>query len=156
MVVRFEIKCFFSQSDLGSVHKSRDGGGGVDFFKRHESVTRRGLEIFSIPQRAIFTFFNSEFCIFPTNLIALAQNFQKPDLLYCSGNYPEFWSYFLSDIRTYLSEIALKLSDNFYLIYMGTNEIMKLDPVQKRNETIDKNQQIYIGQQIFWFVGRKK
>ena len=38
---------------------------------------RGGLEIFSNPQRAILTIFNYVFCIFPMNLVALAQNFES-------------------------------------------------------------------------------
>ena len=47
--------------------------------KRHESVTRGegGSQIFSNPQRVILTFLNSEFWIFPMNLVALAEDFQN-------------------------------------------------------------------------------
>ena len=45
--------------------------------KRHENVTRGKVGDFQNPQRAILTFLNSEFCIFPVNLVVLAQDFQN-------------------------------------------------------------------------------
>ena len=75
---------------LGTVHKSRDGGEGF-WSKRHESVTRGGeSQIFSNPQRVILTFLNSEFWIFPMNLVALAEDFQNQIFFIAQGNYPEF------------------------------------------------------------------
>ena len=65
-----------------------------------QSVTRGGSQIFLNPQRVILTFLNSEFWIFPMNLVALAEDFQNQILFIAQGNYPEFWVDFLSDIDT--------------------------------------------------------
>ena len=53
---------------------------------RHEG----GSQIFSNPQRVILTFLNSEFGIFPMNLVALAEDFQNQIFFIEQGNYPEF------------------------------------------------------------------
>ena len=59
--------------------------------KRHESVTGEGgSRIFSNPQRVILTFLNSEFWIFPMNLVALAKDFQNQIFFIAQGDYPEF------------------------------------------------------------------
>ena len=64
--------------DFGqSVTKASRGGGG-------------GAQIFSNPQRVILTFLNSEFWIFPMNLVALAEDFQNQIFFIEQGNYPEF------------------------------------------------------------------
>ena len=59
-----------------SVTKPSRGGGGS--------------QIFSNPQRVILTFLNSEFWIFPMNLVALAEDFQNQIFFIAQGNYPEF------------------------------------------------------------------
>ena len=50
----------------------------------------RRTQIFSNPQRVILTFLNSEFWIFPMNLVALAEDFQNQIFFIAQGNYPEF------------------------------------------------------------------
>ena len=49
-----------------------------------------GSQIFSNPQKVILTFLNSEFWIFPMNLVALAEDFQNQIFFIAQGNYPEF------------------------------------------------------------------
>ena len=55
------------------------GGGGLG-----------GSQIFSNPQRVILTFLNSEFWIFPMNLVALAEDFRNQIFFIAQGTYPEF------------------------------------------------------------------
>ena len=55
--------------------------------KRHDGG---GVGVFSNPQRAILTFLNSEFWIFPMNLVALAEDFQNEIFFIAQGTYPEF------------------------------------------------------------------
>ena len=40
--------------------------------------------------RVILTFLNSEFWIFPMNLVALAEDFQNQIFFIAQGDYPEF------------------------------------------------------------------
>ena len=63
--------------DFGqSVTKASRGGGRVaDFFK---------------PTKSHFDIFESEFWIFPMNLVALAEDFQNQIFFIAQGNYPEF------------------------------------------------------------------
>ena len=56
--------------------------------KRHEGGG--GSQIFSNPQSVILTFLNSEFWIFPMNLVALAEEFQNQIFFIAQGTYPEF------------------------------------------------------------------
>ena len=57
--------------------KRHEGGGG-------------GAQLFSNPQSVILTFLNSEFWIFPMNLVALAEEFQNQIFFIAQGTYPEF------------------------------------------------------------------
>ena len=75
-----------------------------------------GSQIFSNPRRVILTFLNSEFWIFPMNLVALAEEFQNQIFFIAQGTYPEFWVDFLSYIDTCIAEMTLNLCNNFSLL----------------------------------------
>ena len=113
-----KIKSMFYELVKGPSINHVTGGGWGFWSKRHESVTRGGggSQIFSNPQRVILTFLNSEFWIFPMNLVALAEEFQNQIFFIAQGTYPEFWVDFLSYIDTCIAEMTLNLCNNFSLL----------------------------------------
>ena len=110
------------------------------------------------------TFRNYEFCIFPMNLVALAQDFQNQICFIAQGNYSGFWANFLCDIT--FTHVFLRWHWNFVTISTysitderRTKEIKKvvwsnLQEQEGKQITFEKSQ-IYIIQNKFWFVGRK-
>ena len=75
---------------------------------------------FQNPQRAILTFLNSEFCIFPMNLVVLAQDFQNQICFIAKGilSWFSLWHY----IHTCIPKMTLKFCNNFYLQYYKWEE----------------------------------
>ena len=132
--------------------------GGRIFLEKSSGKRHEGGERFWNPQRAILTFLNSEFCILPMNSVALAQDFQNKICLIAQGTYPGFWANFLWDIHTCIPEMTLKFCNNFYLLQMRGEQRQArrlYDPIQEGKQIICETPQDYVGQNAFWFVGRK-
>ena len=114
-------KWIFTICKGSSINHVTGGRVGLNFWKkRHENVTRGGGGDFQNPQRAILTFLNSEFCIFPMNLVVLAQDFQNQICFIAQGilSWFSLWHY----IHTCIPKMTLKFCNNFYLQYYRWEE----------------------------------